>query len=194
MSTPAIPAVTAGASPSVNVFDAVYCTLTESSGTWSYGSVARLATLRSVNADTPENSTEYYGDGVLEGTKTTMDKTTLKLEFNGLADSVRSALLGYTYDSSTKKVTVSSSASKPYVAVGFAIENEDGTYKGYWFVKGKVSESALDAKQRESNVTFSTTTLTGTFIDYSVSNPKRYISISGTKSEVETFLASAPVV
>lgn len=148
----------------VNVKNVVYATLTdETAGT--YGTPKTISPLMSVKVDTKTSNEILYGDGSPQETMTTVGETTLEIGINDLPQDVHAALLGHTHDPVTGVMVEKETDEAPYVALGFELVKSNGSSVFFWYLKGKFEEPAVDAKQKEDKVSYSTPTLKGTFVN-----------------------------
>lgn len=150
--------------PFVNVKKPVYAILTDEEA-YTYGTVAAISPLMSVKVQTKTDNNSLYGDGTLQETSADMGETTLDIEVNTTSLAFQAAARGHAYDSATNHMTVRETDTVPYMAIGFAMEKKDGTYRAYWFMKGQVGEVDVDSKQREGKTEFSTPTISVTCIN-----------------------------
>ena len=129
-------------------------------GTGAVVSEARGATLNWDRADG-----EFYGDDALLDSDNGVLGYTIDFEPAGLADAIRTGLLGETVASSEYTVT---DAAAPNVGFGYVRVMRDNTggtvstaYEAWWFYKLKFSVTSEETRTKERNIEWRTPTLSG---------------------------------
>ena len=129
-----------------------------------YETPKRLIGINSVSVS-PENDTAtLYGDNMALDTKTSTRERTITLEVARLPLEDQAALLGYTYDSSTKKMSVNGDATAPNVAIMYEEDTDEGKVWYKCFYKGKFSPSSEDANTRGDSLEYGLHSIEGTFV------------------------------
>lgn len=131
----------------------------------TYGTPKVISPMMSVKVDTKTSNEILYGDGVPQETATTVGETTIEAGVNEFPQDVHADLLGHTHDPLTGVMSEKDTDEAPYVALGFQLVKSNGSSVYFWYLKGKFEEPAVDAKQKEDKVSYSTPTLKGTFVN-----------------------------
>ena len=114
-----------------------------------YETPKRLIGVNSVSIS-PENDTAtLYGDNMALDSKSSTRQRTITLEIARLSPEDQAALLGYEYDSSTKKMSVNGDAAAPNVAIMYELDTDEGKKWYYVFYKGKFAPANEDANSIE---------------------------------------------
>lgn len=85
-----------------------------------------------------ETKTQYADDGVFD-VLTSEGETEIELEVTNIPLDVLATVLGKVFDASTGRMFNNSGATPPDVALGFRSKKSNGSYKYYWYLKGKFS-------------------------------------------------------
>lgn len=88
----------------------------------------------------PKNAskTQYADDGVFD-VLTSEGETEIELEVTNIPLDVLATVLGKEYDAATGRLFDNSGATPPDVALGFRSVKSNGSYKYFWYLKGKFS-------------------------------------------------------
>ncbi len=156
----------------INVRNAVFAEMTDEEAK-PYGTPTAIAPLMSIKVDTKTSSEILYGDGMSQETAVVTAETNIEIQVNELPMEVHATMLGHVLDPVTGVMIEDESDLAPYLALGFEIEKSNGSSTMYWYLKGRFEEPAVDAKQKEDKVSFSTPTLKGTFV-FRADGVKRY--------------------
>lgn len=132
----------------------------------TYGTGAVVSEARGANLNWDRADGEFYGDDVLLDSDNGVLGYTLEFEPAGLADAIRTGLLGETVASSEYTVT---DAAAPNVGFGYVRvmreENSSGvvitTYEAWWFYKLKFSVTSEETRTKERNIEWRVPTLSG---------------------------------
>jgi phi13 family phage major tail protein len=86
----------------------------------------------------PKNAvkTQYADDGVFD-VLTAEGETEIEVEVTNIPLSVLAIVLGKEYDAATGRMFDNAGATPPDVALGFRSMKSNGSYKYYWYLKGK---------------------------------------------------------
>ena len=129
-----------------------------------YETPKRLIGVNSVSIS-PENDTAtLYGDNMALDSKSSTRQRTITLEIARLSPEDQAALLGYEYDSSTKKMSVNGDAAAPNVAIMYELDTDEGKKWYYVFYKGKFAPSNEDANTRGDSLEYGLHSIEGTFV------------------------------
>jgi phi13 family phage major tail protein len=95
-----------------------------------------LAPVMTISVAPKTNTKTQYADNKPFDTMNSKGETVLDVEITGLTVEQESELLGNAWDAVTARAVENGSAG-PYYALGFRAKKTDGTYRYYWFLKGR---------------------------------------------------------
>ena len=137
--------------------------ITEGTSSDTYGSVIDFdKRFMSYTDDLATASAQLYGCGELMDTVTKPTQGTLTLNIHALSASERGSILGETVTTDTATLTGSEVA--PFMVVALAEELPNGHWNLYKYYKVQFTQAQRGAQQNDSGVTFSTTSVAGTYI------------------------------
>lgn len=121
--------------------DKVYYALVSGDDQSAYaaGTPVYLAPAMKVGQEPAVNSKTQYADNAPFDVMTSEGETKLSCEITGLSAQDLATILGMTYDVTNARV-FDSGASAPYLAIGFRATKSDGTFRYYWFLKGRFTK------------------------------------------------------
>lgn len=129
-----------------------------------YETPKRLVGVNSVSVS-PENETAtLYGDNTALATVSKTKKRTITLEVADLPPEDRAAILGHTYNSTTKVMSVNGDDKPPYVAIMYEKNNHKGQNEYHVFYKGKFSPAQEDSNTEGESLEFGLASLEGEFV------------------------------
>ena len=129
-----------------------------------YGTPKRLVGVNSVSVS-PENDTAtLYGDNMALDSKSSTRQRTITLELARMPLEDQAALLGYSYDSTTKKMSINGDATAPNVAIMYQEDTDEGKIWYKCFYKGKFAPSTEDANTRGESLEYGLHSLEGIFV------------------------------
>jgi len=129
-----------------------------------YGTPKRLVGVNSVSISPENDSATLYGDNMALDTKSSTKERTITLEVARMPLEDQAALLGYSYDSSTKKLAVNGDAAAPNVAIMYELDTDENKKWYYVFYKGKFAPSPEDANTRGDTLEYGLHSVEGTFV------------------------------
>lgn len=173
----------------INVKNLVYAKFTDEEAL-TYGTVSEISPAMSIKVDTKTSSEILYGDGSSQETATTIGETNIELQVNELTQEVHADLLGHVLDATTGVMVENEGDDAPYVALGWELEKSNGKSIYFWYLKGRFEEPAVDVKQKEDKVSFSTPTLKGTFVFRKDGNKRYKLDEEAGTTPPEDFLAT----
>jgi phi13 family phage major tail protein len=93
----------------------------------------------------PKTSTkiQYADDGVFDQLMAE-GETEIELEVTAIPLSIQAVLLGKEYDAATGRIFDNPGAIPPDVAIGFRSKKSNGSYRYFWYLKGKFAVPAED--------------------------------------------------
>ena len=161
--TPSTQGTTLGARTPINVKRLAMWKITEGTSSDTYGSVLDFDKRFMSYTDNLSTATaQLYGCGELMDTVTKPTQGALTINVHALKAAERSSILGETVSSDTATLTGAELA--PYMVVALAEELPNGHWNLYKYYKAQFSQAQLGSQQTDTGVTFSTTSLTGTYI------------------------------
>ena len=129
-----------------------------------YGTPKRLVGVNSVSISPENDSATLYGDNMALDTKSSTKERTITLEVARMPLENQAELLGYAYDSSTKKLAVNGDAAAPNVAIMYELDTDEGKKWYYVFYKGKFAPSTEDANTRGDTLEYGLHSVEGSFV------------------------------
>lgn len=161
--TPSTQGQTLGARTPINVKRLAMWKITEGTSSDTYGSVLDFDKRFMSYTDNLNVATaQLYGCGELMDSVSKPTQGQLVLNIHALKASERSAILGETV--STDTATLTGAEISPYMVVALAEELPNGHWNLYKYYKTQFAPGQVGAQQTDSGVTFSTTSITGTYI------------------------------
>ena len=161
--TPSTQGTTLGARTPINVKRLAMWKITEGTSSDTYGSVIDFdKRFMSYTDDLATASAQLYGCGELMDTVTKPTQGTLTLNIHALNAAERGSILGETV--STDTATLTGSEIAPFMVVALAEELPNGHWNLYKYYKVQFTQAQRGAQQNDSGVTFSTTSVAGTYI------------------------------
>ena len=161
--TPSTQGTTLGVKTPINVKRLAMWKITEGTSSDTYGSVIDFDKRFMSYTDSLSTATaQLYGCGELMDTVTKPTQGALTINVHALKAAERSSILGETVSSDTATLTGAELA--PYMVVALAEEVSNGHWNLYKYYKAQFSQAQLGSQQTDTGVTFSTTSLTGTYI------------------------------
>ena len=137
-----------------------------------YETPKRLIGVNSVSISHETDTAKLYGDNQTLATKTKSKSSTITLEIADLKNEDKAAILGHSYNSDTKVMTISSTDTAPYVAIMYEVNNHHDQKELHVFYKGKFTPAQEDTNTEGENLEFGLSNLEGEFI-YRVDNHKK---------------------
>lgn len=130
----------------------------------TYDTPKRLVGVNSVSVSPETETATLYGDNTALATVTKTKKRTITLEIADLTPEDRAALLGHTYNSSKKLMSVDGDDSPPYVALLYEVNNHKGQSELHVFYKGKFAPSQEDTSTEGDSLEYGLSSLEGEFV------------------------------
>lgn len=125
----------------VGLRDLYYALVTQDDAdAYSAGTPAIIAPAIAASHRTSKSSKVQYADDGVFDQLSAEGPTDLEMEVTAIPLSVLAVLLGKEYDASTGRLFDNSGAIAPDVAVGFRSKKSNGSYKYFWYLKGKFSQ------------------------------------------------------
>lgn len=160
---PSTQGTTLGARTPINVKRLAMWKITEGTSSDTYGSVIDFdKRFMSYTDDLATASAQLYGCGELMDSVTKPTQGTLTINIHALNAAERGSILGETV--STDTATLTGSEIAPFMVVALAEELPNGHWNLYKYYKVQFTQAQRGAQQNDSGVTFSTTSVAGTYI------------------------------
>ena len=161
--TPSTQGTTLGARTPINVARLAMWKITEGTSSDTYGSVLDFDKRFMTYDDQLATATaQLYGCGELMDSVTKPTQGTLTYAIHALKASERAAIIGETV--ATDTATLKGNEVSPFMVCAHAEELPNGHWNLYKYYKVQFQPGKIGAQQSDSNVTFSTTSITGTYI------------------------------
>lgn len=129
----------------------------------SYGTI-KTPNCGAIQADINVNIAEakLYADNKLWASSREFQDGEISLEIADLPMEMAADLLGNTYDSTNKTLIKKASDNPPYVALAAEFNMDGGGKLAFWLYKVKFGEGNQTGQTRGENMSYQTTTITGT--------------------------------
>ncbi len=143
----------------INVKNFKVAKITENTETgYEIGEINKIPGLMSIDF-TPNMATgQLYGDGELREDLGKLTGAALKLDANKIPIEVRALMTGSKFENGI--LDIATTDNPPEIAVYCETEASNGTKEQMWFLCCTVQPFGVSGKQQESNINYSTDTLT----------------------------------
>lgn len=120
--------------------DKIYYALvtTDNASAYAAGTPAVFAPAMNVSQAPKTNSKVQYADNQPFDTMSSEGETEMELEITGLPLDIQATILGKVWDATNKRM-YDYGGTPPDIALGFRAKKSGGTYRYFWFLKGKFS-------------------------------------------------------
>jgi phi13 family phage major tail protein len=153
-----------GYKPVVGVSDLYYALITaDSLAAYTAGVPQLLAPLAEVSQEPSVNSEVFYADNAAYDSASAEGETKITISISNLPLETMAEILGRTLDAVTGRM-YDNGGTPPDVALGFRSLKSNGSYRYYWFLKGKFELPSEDAKTKTDSVEFQPMELTFTAV------------------------------
>ena len=161
--TPSTQGTTLGVKTPINVKRLAMWKITEGTSSDTYGTVIDFDKRFMNYQDSLSVARgELYGCGELMETVSKPTSGALTIGIHALKPSERDAIFGETV--ATDTATLKGEEVSPYMVVALAEELPNGHWNLYKYYKAQFTQAQRGAQQNDSGVTFSTTSVAGTYI------------------------------
>lgn len=161
--TPSTQGQTLGARTPINVKRLAMWKITEGTSSDTYGSVLDFDKRFMSYTDNLNVATaQLYGCGELMDSVTKITQGALAINIHAFKASERAALFDETV--ATDTATLKGTEISPYMVVALAEELPNGHWNLYKYYKTQFAPGQTGSQQSDTGVTFSTTTINGTYI------------------------------
>lgn len=144
---------------------------------YAAGTPAPLAPLKTAVATPTVNTKTDYYDNQPMFVNTAEGETKIKIDITQLPLDIQAELLGKVYDATTESL-YDNGGTPPDCALGFRALLSDGTYKLFWFLKGKFT-----APEEESNTKTDSPEPKGVSMEYTAVRTTYQFALSGSVTD-----------
>ena len=181
----------------IGVKDFVYAELLTdpAGGTPTYGTVYPIPAVNQVNYVSNSSISRAYGDDGLQAAAETVGDQSLTVNLLQIPQADRQRLLGLTYAAGVLESKATNLS--PYVACGFKISRDNGSFGYVWFPKVKFQKPGTDAQTKANSINFQMETLEGAVVNLTANNVYRVMAETDDTNLPASTLANffaAPVV
>lgn len=137
---------------------------TDTNGTITYADSKLIAKATKCDISVSNNDVKFYADDVLAESETSFQNGSINFGIDDMSAENYAYLLGHTYSSNDKTVTVKSSDAAPYLGIGFINKTrKDGVagYRATFLPKVQFAEPSESLETKGENTSFQAPTLTG---------------------------------
>lgn len=140
--------------------DSVYYALVtqDDTGAYAAGTPAYLAPIMNISMDVSVNNKTQFADNQPFDIMTAEGETKLSCEITGLTAQTLATILGMIYDVPNARV-FDNGGQTPYIAIAFRTLKTDGTYRYFWFLKGRFQKPKEEAATQTDTPDMKSTTL-----------------------------------
>jgi phi13 family phage major tail protein len=136
--------------PAVGLRDIYYALVTQDDASaYAAGTPAYLAPAMTAKLDPAVNTETLFADDGPYENMTAEGETTIEIEVTEIPLAVLAVITGCVYDAVTGSF-MDNMATPPYVALGFRAKKSNGSYKYYWYYKGRFTKPS-EEKQSDSD-------------------------------------------
>lgn len=179
----------------INITNPVYCVVTADApeGT-TYGDVKPFGEAQQIQLTPSVATGQLYGNGAIVDSSSKLTGisasfTATKLPIETVAD---------IYNQTVTDGVLQEEAGKTanYIALGYQVEQTNGTSEYVWLLKGRPQPLGSNVQQSETNINYSTDTITIDFVKRVSDNMLRYYADGAnadfTEEQAEAWLKTAP--
>lgn len=171
----------------IGVKDFVYAVqLTDpAGGTPTYDTIYSIPAIKSAVFNSAASIARAYGDDGVQASAETVGDMSLSIDLHELPQDDKNRILGVTYSAG---VLVNSATDvSPYVACGFKISRNDGSYDYVWFPKVMFQKPSSDNQTKGNAITFQSEMLEGAVVNLTANNVWRVaVRTSDTNAAAST--------
>lgn len=184
----------------LNNFRYAIATISESTGTISYGEVKTPGKAISFSFEPTTSDARLYADDGLAESDNRVTGGTCKMGIDRLDTETLAEILGHEYDSDTQEVISNANDTAPYIGVGRIVRIiQDGTqyFRATFLAQCKFAEPSASDNTRGASVEFSTYELSGTVLiptDGNWRKEKMFTTLAEAISYLEGLFGPTPSV
>lgn len=180
----------------INIKNPVMCLLTSDTdeGT-TYGEVESLGEAMQIQLTPAVASGTLFGNGMQTENIGKLSGIAVSLDLNKLYIEKRALILGNEYKDGVLIETAGQ--EPPYIALGYEVEQTNGTSELVWLLKGRAQPVNETRQQSTDNIVFSTDSVTINFIPRDSDRQIRFFGDTAnpdfTKEQADKFFTTGPV-
>lgn len=180
----------------INIKHPVYCeVLTDTSSGTTYGTVKTLGEAQKIQVTATSSTGQLYGDGAIVDSSAKLTGLTVVLNATKIPVEAKADIYNYTVTNGV--VQVKAGVQAKYIAIGYEVEQTTGDSEYVWLLKGRPQALNGDVSQSESNITYSTDTMTIDFVKRISDDMLQYYADAAnadfTSSQASAWFTSGPV-
>lgn len=147
----------------INLTDPVYAeVLTDENEGTTYGEVKSLGEAQQAQVTPSVASGQLYGNGAIVDSSAML--TGLSMVLSTTKIPIEAQVDIYNYEVKDGVVQVKAGTKPKYIAVGYVVEQTNGSRELVWLLKGRPQPLNSDVKQSEGNINYSTDSITIDFV------------------------------
>lgn len=180
----------------INIKNPVMCLLTSDTdeGT-TYGEVESMGEAMQIQITPAVASGVLYGNGAQTENIGRLTGIAVSLDVNKLYIETRAIILGNEYKDGV--LVEADGQEPPYIALGYEVEQTNGTRELVWLLKGRAQPVNETRQQSTDNIVFSTDTITINFLPRDSDHQIRFFGDTAnpdfTKEQADKFFSAGPV-
>lgn len=179
----------------INIKRPVYAEVTSDTGEGtSYGEVKSLGEAQQAQITASVASGQLHGDGAIVDSSAIM--TGLSLVLSTTKVPIEAQVDIYNYKVTDGVVQVKAGVKPKYIAVGYEVEQTDGSSEFVWLLKGRPQPLNSDVKQSEGNINYSTDSITIDFVRRKSDNMLKFFADGSnpelTKAQADAWFDEGP--
>ncbi len=161
----------------------------------TYGDVISMGEAMQIQLTPSVATGSLYGNGKQTENIGLLKGIAVTLDLNKLYVEIRAAILGNKYVDGV--IIEEDGQEAPYIALGYEVEQTNGTKEQVWLLKGKAQPTNETRQQSTDSITFSTDSVTINFIPRISDNQIRFFGDTAnpdfTAAQAEKFFTTGPV-
>lgn len=179
----------------INIKKPVYAEVTSDTkeGT-TYGEVKSLGEAQQAQITASIASGQLYGDGAIVDSSAILTGMSMVLSTTKVPIEAQADIYNYKVDNGV--VQVKAGVKPKYIAVGYEVEQTDGSRELVWLLKGRPQPLNSDVKQSEGNVNYSTDSMTIDFVRRISDNMLKFFADESnpelTKAQADAWFNEGP--
>lgn len=179
----------------INIKEPVYAEVLsdENEGT-TYGEVKSLGEAQQAQVTASVASGQLYGNGAIVDSSAML--TGLSMVLSTTKIPIEAQVDIYNYEVKDGVVQVKAGTKPKYIAVGYEVEQTNGSRELVWLLKGRPQPLNSDVKQSEGNINYSTDSITIDFVRRKSDGMLKFFADEAnpelTKAQADTWFKEGP--
>ncbi len=179
----------------INIKNPVYAEVLsdENEGT-TYGEVKSLGEAQQAQITASVASGQLYGNGVIVDSSAMLAGLSMVLSTTKIP--IEAQVDIYNYEVNDGIVQVKAGVKSKYIAVGYEVEQTNGSRELVWLLKGRPQPINSDVKQSEANINYSTDSITIDFVRRKSDGMLKYFADEAnpelTKAQADAWFKEGP--